>query len=493
MLGPVRITTRASSSRARSLGVTGWPERASSTGWRPSTISSAPSATITGRTWPRAWATSASAATTSSVASARAVASSSAGPRRHPPAQLVEQLVLEPATALIGTQNLGLVVLQLGRHVALGAGEGLAAHVLGRGPRGLGVGDLDAVAEDPVVAHAQTGQPRARALALLQAGDPAPGLGGVAHQRLQRLVPALADDAAVLQRGGRLVDQRGLQGGAQIGEVGQRGPGLGQQRSGQRGARLAHGLQRGQAPAQTHEVAGVGDAEGGPAGQPGQVADRLQQTAQRRARLRRLDQGGDRVVTGADRGGAEQGLQHPLPQQASAHRRDRLVEDAEERVARGAVAGLQQLERAHRGLVERHAVVRPQPLQADQVAEAIALRGAHVGQGGGAGGQPGPQIAEAEDLQRRHTELAAKVCRGVPSAPQPGVAERERGPGLLQPGQQLVGPAQGLRQQDLGGPAQQRRAPAPHPRRGRPPPPRTRRWRRRAGRRRCRRRCGRSP
>src|SRR5919108_749881 len=78
MLGPVRITTRASSSRRRSFGVTGSPERASSTGWRPSTISRAPPASTTGRTWPRVWATSASPAVTSSSASARAVASRSA-------------------------------------------------------------------------------------------------------------------------------------------------------------------------------------------------------------------------------------------------------------------------------------------------------------------------------------------------------------------------------------------------------------------------------
>ncbi|MFN2624311.1 MAG: hypothetical protein ABR611_15865, partial [Chthoniobacterales bacterium] len=59
-------------------GVTGTPERASSTGWRPSTISRLVLSSTTGRTWPRTWATSASAAVTSISASARAVAT--AGP-----------------------------------------------------------------------------------------------------------------------------------------------------------------------------------------------------------------------------------------------------------------------------------------------------------------------------------------------------------------------------------------------------------------------------
>src|SRR5882724_9648003 len=132
MFGPVRMTMRVSWSSARSFGVTGLPVRASSTGWRPSTIVSAgPSSTI-GRTWPRLSATSASEAKTSSRASARAVV------MRLP--------------ALVSAERLHLVLLELRGHVALRAGERLAAHVLGGHARGLGVSHLDAIAEHPIEA-----------------------------------------------------------------------------------------------------------------------------------------------------------------------------------------------------------------------------------------------------------------------------------------------------------------------------------------------------
>ena len=100
--------------------------------------------------------------------------------RRDAPADLVEQLVLEPAPPLLGAEHLGLVLLQLGGDVALGAGQRLAPHVLGGHPRRLRVRHLDAVAEHAVEAHAQARQPGPGALALLEPGDPAARLGGVA-------------------------------------------------------------------------------------------------------------------------------------------------------------------------------------------------------------------------------------------------------------------------------------------------------------------------
>src|SRR5207249_4489602 len=45
---------------------------------------------------------------------------------------LVEQLVLEPPPTLVGAERLGLVLLELPGHVALGARERLPADVLGR-------------------------------------------------------------------------------------------------------------------------------------------------------------------------------------------------------------------------------------------------------------------------------------------------------------------------------------------------------------------------
>ena len=90
-----------------------------------------------------------------------------------PRADLVEQLVLEPARCRSSAPStLRLVLLQLGRHVALGADQRLAPHVVGGSARGLRVGDLDPVAEHAVEAHAEARSPSAP-LALLEAGDPA--------------------------------------------------------------------------------------------------------------------------------------------------------------------------------------------------------------------------------------------------------------------------------------------------------------------------------
>ena len=184
MFGPVRITIRASRSSVRSFGVTGLPARASSTGCRPSTIVERVvpidrrAARARGCAPPRP-----ATANTSSRASARAVVRSSAARAATRPAHLLEQLVLEPAPPLVGAEHLGLVLLQLRRHVPLGAGQRLAAHVLGGHPRGLRVGHLDAVAEDAIEADAQAGDPGARALALLEAGDPLPRLARVPDDR----------------------------------------------------------------------------------------------------------------------------------------------------------------------------------------------------------------------------------------------------------------------------------------------------------------------
>ena len=53
------------------------------------------------------------------------------GARRHLAAHLLEQLVLEPAAPLVGAERFRLVLFELRGHVALGAGERLATHVLG--------------------------------------------------------------------------------------------------------------------------------------------------------------------------------------------------------------------------------------------------------------------------------------------------------------------------------------------------------------------------
>src|SRR5207244_9012968 len=106
---------------------------------------------------------------------------------------LVEQLVLEPPPTLVGAERLGLVLLELPGHVALGARERLPADVLGRHAGGVGVGDLDTVAEHAIEADAQRRDPGPGTLTLLEPGDPVSRLARVSHDRRQRVIPALAD------------------------------------------------------------------------------------------------------------------------------------------------------------------------------------------------------------------------------------------------------------------------------------------------------------
>ncbi len=89
-------------------------------------------------------------------------------------AQRAEQLRLAHGHPLLGAQHLRLVVLELGRDVALGAGQRLAPLVVGGHLRGVGVGDLEVVAEDLVEADLERRDPGALALALLQRGDVLP-------------------------------------------------------------------------------------------------------------------------------------------------------------------------------------------------------------------------------------------------------------------------------------------------------------------------------
>ena len=130
---------------------------------------------------------------------------------------------------------------------------------------------------------------------------------------------------------------------------------------------------------------------------------------------------------------------------------------------------------------------------AHQVAEPIALRGAHVGERRGRRRQPRREIPHPEDLERRHIEVAAKLRHGAPAAPESGIGKRQGGARGLQSRQQLRRrPQRAPAGRPRPGGAAARR-PARRLRRGRPRPPRTRRWRRRAGRRRSRRRCGPAP
>jgi hypothetical protein len=141
------------------------------------------------------------------------------------------------------------------------------------------VADLDPIAKNAVEAHAQAGESRTRPFALLQAGDPLPGGPGVLDDRRQRLAPRLADQTPVVERQRGLFHQRVLKQTLEIAEGREilasrdddsRGPGR------QGGSDLGQGLQAGPEPDQ---IAGVSDAQGGPAGQALEISHAGEQGA----------------------------------------------------------------------------------------------------------------------------------------------------------------------------------------------------------------------
>ena len=114
--------------------------------------------------------------------------------------------MLEDADPLLGVEDLLLVLLELGREEALGVDQRLLAHVVGRDLGQVGLGHLDVVAEDLVVADLERADAGPLPLAALELGDE--GLAGAADraQVVELGVPAVLDDAALGQEEGRLVE-----------------------------------------------------------------------------------------------------------------------------------------------------------------------------------------------------------------------------------------------------------------------------------------------
>ena len=90
---------------------------------------------------------------------------------------LLEQPVLQVQDLLFRAQDLLLVLLQLRRDEPLGVGQRLLADIVLRHVREIRLGDLDIVAEDPVVAHLERIDAGPLPLALLDGRDPALAFG----------------------------------------------------------------------------------------------------------------------------------------------------------------------------------------------------------------------------------------------------------------------------------------------------------------------------
>ena len=125
-----------------------------------------------------------------------------------PAHRLGQQLQLAGQGALAGAQHDALLLLEPRGDVALGADQRLLAQVVGWHRLPVGVGDLEVVAEDPVVTDLERADAGALPLLPLQPGDEVAGLGGGAVQPVQLGVGPVADEATLPRGRGRVVDER---------------------------------------------------------------------------------------------------------------------------------------------------------------------------------------------------------------------------------------------------------------------------------------------
>src|SRR5262249_27761221 len=97
----------------------------------------------------------------------------------------------------------------------------------------------------------------------------------------------------------------------------------------------------------------------------------------------------DRVETPTDRGRVEERIEQPLAQAASAHRREGVVEDAEQRAAPLPGERLEQLQVATGSAVELEDAVERVGLDGSPVPGPTPVRGVEIGEdaGGGATGR----------------------------------------------------------------------------------------------------------
>ncbi len=336
--------------------------------------------------------------------------------------QLAENLRLAGQGPIPGAEHDGLSVLELRSDISLGSGEGLLADIAGRNHGALGVGNLEVVAEDTVVADPEAANAGALPLRRLQSGDEVTGLAGRAVQGIELGIGAGAHEAPLAGARGRSVDEHGgeaftdLRGrGHVVGEAAQLA-----------GKAVDENGEGGQGPATVTdgaEVAGGGQPLGGSPDEPLEVADLLQAAAQLFAAGPVGGQGGDGREPRGDRLGIEKRLLEAATQEAGAHARPGPIEEPGE--ARPTPQRHDELEVASRRGVENHRLPHPAGgdlekagLQRD--AGPLAVGEDRPGGGQGSSHSLDPEPGEGDRPGRRLEPLggAAGVeeARGEPGA-----------------------------------------------------------------------------
>ncbi len=122
---------------------------------------------------------------------------------QHQGQQALELDRLQAALVALGAEQPLLEGHQLLRGEALGVGQGLLAEEVGRHRPQVGFGDLEVVAEHPVVLDLQAVDAGGGALFFFELQHHLLGVPGQAAHGVQLRIHAFADDAALLQVQGR--------------------------------------------------------------------------------------------------------------------------------------------------------------------------------------------------------------------------------------------------------------------------------------------------
>ncbi len=250
-----------------------------------------------------------------------------------------DQLGVEPALdrqpPLFGVQDPLLELLHLGRHVALGVGERLAAHVVGGHRRLIRARNLDRVAEDAVVAHLQGGDPGALALALFELEDVALGVRGERAVLVELGVDSGGDHPAVVETPRRLLLESAAVGRRRDRRA-DRGGGRGEQPAGESRELREERRHGGQGVAQQCGLARRERADDGAGRQALEIGDARQRAPQSGEQGRIGAERADAVVAVRDLRQLAQRAAQPVAQQAAAGGRDRAIEHREQRAPRSA-------------------------------------------------------------------------------------------------------------------------------------------------------------
>ena len=215
-------------------------------------------------------------------------------------------------------------------------------------------------------------------------------------------------------------------------------PSGGEQGRVQAGQALAQRGQTAEKTAEPRQIAGVGDPEGGAAREALEVADPAKLLPRGRAPGGLGDESGHRVLTSRDGVEIEQRAKKPLPEHPCSHRRRRPVEGGQERAARAPVVGaLEELESGHGRRVEHEGVSRSETLEPREVTEGVSLGLLEIGESGPRRLDTRAHVADAQAVQRRHTEV-----RGQSLARR---AQREPGGLAARDGKSESGEARGQR------------------------------------------------